>query len=110
MQESLNQMVASVRRGDITPEDASRIIHGCAALLGLQLAEDIPETTLIVTGMRKSASRDDFIAGFKKFGEIDSAALSSNQRGFGKRLYYFIFIILQNPTFHALSFILLFVL
>jgi hypothetical protein len=86
MQESLNKMVACVRHGVVIPEDASRTIHGCAALLGLQLAEDIPETTLIVTGMRKSVSRQDFIEAFKKFGEIESAAVSSNRRGFGKRL------------------------
>lgn len=100
MQESLNQMVASVRRGDITPEDASRIIHGCAALLGLQLAEDIPETTLIVTGMRKSATREDFVAGFQMFGEIESAAVSSNQRGFGKRSHILIYYIFVSSEFH----------
>jgi RNA recognition motif-containing protein len=84
MQESLNKMVAIVRHGVISPEDASRAIHGCAAMLGLQLAEDIPETTLIVTGMRKSVSRKDVEDAFKKFGEIEGAAVSSNKRGFGE--------------------------
>ena len=84
MQESLNKMVASVRHGVISPEDASRTIHGCAALLGLQLAEDIPETTLIVTGMRKSVSREEVREAFKRFGDIESVGVSSNRRGFGK--------------------------
>jgi len=83
MQEKLNLMVANVRHGIVSPEDASRTIHGCAALLGLQLEEDIPETTLIITGMIKSVSRDDVIEAFKKFGEIDNAAVSSEKRGFG---------------------------
>jgi len=83
MQETLNRMVASVRYGIIQPEDASRTIHGCAAMLGLQLAEDIPETALIVTGMRKMVQRDDVINSFKDFGEIQDAAVSPNARGFG---------------------------
>lgn len=84
MQESLNKMVSYVRHGIVSPEAASRTIHGCAALLGLQLAEDLPETTLIITGMRKSVSRKDVEEAFKGFGEIKSAAVSSNRRGFGK--------------------------
>lgn len=94
MQESLNKMVASVRHGIISPEDASRTIHGCAALLGLQLAEDLPETTLIITGMRKSVSRQDVEDAFKKFGDIENAAVSSNRRGFGKRFVIFVMLCL----------------
>ncbi|MFN9953714.1 MAG: hypothetical protein ACK55I_11490, partial [bacterium] len=37
MQETLNKMVASVRHELLSPEHASRTIHECAALLGLQL-------------------------------------------------------------------------
>ena len=86
MQESLNKMVAIVHQGCISPEDASRAIHGCAAMLGLQLAENIPETTLIVTGMRKSVTKEDVQEAFKKFGEIENTAVSSNKRGFGKSI------------------------
>ena len=56
MQETINKMVASVRHGVIQPDHASRSIHECAGMLGLQLAEDIPADTLIVTGMRKTVS------------------------------------------------------
>lgn len=83
MQETLNKMVASVRHGIIAPEEASRTIHECAAMLGLQLVEDIPETALIVTGMRKMVERRDVIDAFKEFGEIEDAAVSPNARGFG---------------------------
>lgn len=83
IQETLNKMVASVRHGFIAPEQASRTIHGCAAMLSLQLAEDIPETALIVTGLRKKAERKHLIAAFKEFGEIEDAAVSPNERGFG---------------------------
>jgi RNA recognition motif-containing protein len=83
MQETLNEMVSKVRRGMVSPEDASRTIHGSAAMLGLQLAETLPENTLIVTGMRKQVTKDHIAKAFKEFGEIESAAVSSKQRGFG---------------------------
>ena len=87
MQDTLNKMVASVRYGVLGPDDASRSIHECAALLGLELATEIPVTTLIISGMRKTAGADDLIGAFQEFGEIAEAAVSSNQRGFGKLIY-----------------------
>lgn len=84
MQETLNAMVSNVRRGLMSPEDASRTIHGSAAMLGLQLAENLPETTLIVTGMRKQVTKDHVIKAFQEFGEIENAGVSSKERGFGK--------------------------
>ena len=77
-------MVASVRHGVLGPEEASRSIHECAALLGLQLATEIPGTTLIITGMRKTVTAEDMIDAFSEFGEISEAAVASNQRGFGE--------------------------
>lgn len=84
MQETLNKMVSSVRHGVLGPEEASRSIHECAALLGLQLATEIPVTTLIITGMRKTVTADDLLDAFAEFGEISEAAVASNQRGFGE--------------------------
>jgi len=83
MQEMLNKMVSSVRHGVLGPDDASRAIHECAALLNLQLATDLPVTTVIITGMRKMVTAADVIEAFREFGEIDDAAVASNQRGFG---------------------------
>lgn len=83
MQDTLNKMVASVRHGVLGPDEASRSIHECAALLGLQLATEIPVTTLIVSGMRKTVTAADMIDVFSEFGEIMEAAVASNQRGFG---------------------------
>src|SRR6056300_1495462 len=78
MQETLNRMVASVRQGVLGPDDASRTIHECAALLGLQLASEIPVTTLIVTGMRKNVSARDMVDTFCEFGQISEAAVAPN--------------------------------
>eukprot|EP00980_Cylindrotheca_fusiformis_P006841 scaffold1429_cov110-Cylindrotheca_fusiformis.AAC.13 len=83
MQETLNKMVGSVRHGHLGPEDASRTIHECAALLGLQLASEIPVTTLIVTGMRKTVSARDMRDAFGEFGQISEAAVAPNKRDFG---------------------------
>jgi len=83
MQDTLNKMVASVRHGVIGPDHASRAIHECGALLGLQLAEEIPADTLIITGMRKTVKKEDVRKAFAEFGEIEDAAVSAFERGFG---------------------------
>lgn len=83
MQETLNKMVASVRLGVLGPDDASRTIHECAALLGLQLAEEIPEATVVISGLRKKATAQDIINTFSEFGPIATAAVAPNERGFG---------------------------
>jgi RNA recognition motif-containing protein len=83
MQETLNKMVSSVRHGVMVPRLASQTIHECAAMLGLPLVAELDETSIVVAGMRKTATKLDLVAGFKEFGEIDDAAVSSNARGFG---------------------------
>ena len=83
MQELLNKMTASVRYGIVGPDDASRTIHECAGLLGLQLAAEIPETTIVISGMRKKATEDDIRKAFKVFGDVAIAAVAPNERGFG---------------------------
>ena len=84
MQGLLNRMVATVRYNYIPPEKGSRAIHGAAAMLGLQLAGDLPETAILVSGMRHKAEKKDLIEAFKVFGEIEDAAVAPNFRGFGK--------------------------
>lgn len=77
-------MVASVRYGVMGPDCASRTVHECAALLGLQLENDLRGDTLIVTAMPKGVQRDVLMAVFSEFGEIEHAAVASNMRGFGE--------------------------
>ena len=84
MQEMLNKMVISVRQGIMGPDDASRTIHECASLLNLQLMCDLPNDTIILSGMRKTVRANDVIRTFRRFGPIDDAAVASNQKGFGK--------------------------
>lgn len=88
MQETLDRMVGSVRHGVMDPECGSRAIHECAALLGLQLASNIPGNTLIVSGMPKWVQRNDLLSAFSEFGEIEAAAVAANRRGFGASLRY----------------------
>ncbi|CAB9509252.1 expressed unknown protein [Seminavis robusta] len=83
MRDILYKMVSSVRHGILGPDDASRTIHECAALLSLQLASDLPADTIIIQGMRKNVTAKKIIASFREFGEIDDVAVASNQRGFG---------------------------
>lgn len=83
MQEILNKMVTSVRHGVIVAEDASRTIHEAAAILGLQLADELPVTTVIVSGMRKTTTAYEMEKVMHEFGDIDIAAVASGKRGFG---------------------------
>jgi hypothetical protein len=83
MQDILNKMVSSVRYGVLLADDASRTIHESAALLGLELANDLPMTTVIISGMRKQATPNNMIKALQEFGDIDTAAVAPNERGFG---------------------------
>ena len=83
MQFLLTKMVTSVRMGMLAPEDASRTIHECAALLDLELANKLPVPTLVLTGMQKTTTSDDVKKSFRRFGPIQDAAVATSQRGFG---------------------------
>jgi hypothetical protein len=84
MQDILNRMVATVRHNVIGPERGSRAIHGAAAMLGLQLAGELPETAILVSGMRHRVQQRDLYAAFAEFGEIEGCAVAPNSKGFGK--------------------------
>lgn len=83
LQSTLNKMAAFVMQGVMPSEDAARTIHECAAMLGLPLYTDIEKTTLIVTGLRKTAEKSYLRQSFKEFGEIVGVAVARGQRGFG---------------------------
>jgi hypothetical protein len=82
MQDVLNKMVASVRHGVLDADDASRTIHESAALLELQLANELPMTTVIVSGMRMSIDASVIVSVLDEFGDIDTVAVASGERGF----------------------------
>jgi len=84
MKQNIERMIATVEHEIVSPGDGSRIIHECCALLGLPLEVDIPKTSLIVTGMVKTATSEDLMEGFKVFGEIEGNAVAGGERGFGK--------------------------
>jgi len=85
-QQILNKMVYTVRQG-LNPSDGTSIIHSCAAMLGLQLENDLPNNVLLVTGLLKTKDttqgRKYLIEAFEPFGDIESAAIASSNKGFG---------------------------
>jgi hypothetical protein len=87
-QDILNRIVITVMFGMTSPLQGAQIVHGCAAILGLDLLKQLPVTTLVITGMRKTndlAQGHNFIVkAFKTFGTIEEAAIAPNNRGFGK--------------------------
>lgn len=87
-QDILNKMVITVRKGMVRPEDGTRAIHCCAAMLGIPLEQDLPNNVLLVYGMRKTSDinhgRSHLIQSFQQFGEIKSAGINPKNKGFGK--------------------------
>jgi hypothetical protein len=83
MQEILNKMVTSVKNGVLNADDGSRTIHEAAAVLGLHLAEPLPVTTVILSGMRKTVTADEMSRSIREFGDVDVSAVASGLRGFG---------------------------
>lgn len=87
-QSILDKMVATVRRGIICPNDGTTAIHSCATMLGLPLEKELPINTVIVTSLRKTNNLPDgrfhLVEAFKQFGNIESVAIASSNRGFGK--------------------------
>lgn len=81
-------MVITVRKGMVRPEDGTRAIHCCAAMLGIPLEQDLPNNVLLVYGMRKTSDinhgRSHLIEAFKQFGDIKSAGINPKNKGFGK--------------------------
>lgn len=79
----LNRMVTSVRFGVVQAEDGSRTIHESAALLNLKLVNELPMTTVVISGMRKTGDAHHMMSVLREFGDIDVAAVASRQKGFG---------------------------
>jgi len=86
-QDILNRIVISVMFGMTSPLQGAHLVHACATILGLDLLKELPQTTLVITGMRKTndlAQGHNFILkAFKPFGKIEEAAIAPNNRGFG---------------------------
>lgn len=87
VQKLLNSMVVTVKLGLLPANDGVRITHGCASMLGLRLARELPDTTLIVSSMRKNVdseeARKHFMDVFSRFGNIVGAARAPVNKGFG---------------------------
>ena len=88
LQEVLNRIVITVVYGITNPMQGVHIVHACATILGLDLTKELPPTTLVITGMRKTNDLEQghkyIIKAFKPFGKIEEAAIAPNNRGFGE--------------------------
>jgi len=86
-QEVINGVVITVLFGLMHPLEAAQLAHGVATVIGLPLLKELPKKTLVITGMRKTTDVDRgqhvILAAFERFGPIEQAAISPNNRGFG---------------------------
>jgi len=70
------------------PLQGASLVYNIATILGLDLLQELPQKTLIVTGMRKTndliRGHDFLVTAFTPFGDIEEAAIAPSNRGFGK--------------------------
>jgi len=91
----------------ISPLQAANLVYGCANILGMDLLQELPQRTLIITGMRKTndlkRGHDFIIRAFKPFGKIEEAAIAPSNRGFGKlqSQYIRMNIVFYYPSEHV---------
>lgn len=87
-QDILNRLVTTVIIGMMPPLQGASLVYNVATILGLDLLQELPQKTLIVTGMRKTndliRGHDFLVTAFTPFGEIEEAAIAPSNRGFGK--------------------------
>ena len=87
-QDILNRLVTTVIIGMMPPLQGASLVYNIATILGLDLLQELPQKTLIVTGMRKTndliRGHDFLVTAFTPFGEIEEAAIAPSNRGFGK--------------------------
>ena len=70
----LNKVVLLVHHGLLEPHDCTRILHGCASIVGLTLLKELPNTTVAVQGLLKTNNLVQghhlLVTTFEQFGEI----------------------------------------
>ena len=86
-QDVINRIVLAVMFDMISPIKGANLVHAVATILGLDLLKELPQTTLIVSGMRKTNNltkgHSILLKAFKPFGKVEDAAVAPNNRGFG---------------------------
>ncbi|KAL7514626.1 hypothetical protein ACHAXN_012636 [Cyclotella atomus] len=86
-QDMLNRVVQIVHRGLIRPSDGARLLHGCASILEMQLLRELPRTTVVVRGLRKTndlaQGHHSLVKSFGCYGDIVDASISPKNKGFG---------------------------
>lgn len=84
----LNRVVQIVHRGLIRPSDGARLLHGCASILEMQLLRELPRTTVVVRGLRKTndlaQGHHSLVKSFGCYGDIVDASISPKNKGFGE--------------------------
>ena len=84
----LNRIVQIVHRGLIRPQDGARLIHGCASILDMRLLRELPNTIVVIRGLRKTndlAQGHHFLVkSLGMYGDIIDASISPKNKGFGE--------------------------
>jgi hypothetical protein len=81
-QKHVEILFSYVRNEELLPDDASRILLNIAAILGLEFDKPLSSGTLVLRGLDKRISKDDFFGILSGYGIIASAAVASKSRSF----------------------------
>mmetsp|Transcript_16100 Transcript_16100/g.29283 ORF Transcript_16100/g.29283 Transcript_16100/m.29283 type:complete len:778 (-) Transcript_16100:405-2738(-) len=84
LKSQLEFMVATVRRGILQPQAASRIFHNVQESLGLPIDKDnSASNTVVVFGLGRMAHQSDLWKTMLQYGPIDDVAIAEGGRGIG---------------------------
>jgi hypothetical protein len=84
LKSQLEFMVATVRRGILQPQAASRIFHNVQKSLGLPIDKDnSASNTVVVFGLERNAHQSDLWKSMLQYGPIDDVAIAEGGRGIG---------------------------
>jgi hypothetical protein len=81
-QKHVEILFSYVRNEELLPDDASRILLNIAAILGLEFDKPLSTGTLVLRGLDKRISKDDFFGILCGYGIVASAAVASKSRSF----------------------------
>ena len=83
----VRKVVGLVHRGILRPAYGATVLHGCAALLGMDLASPLPGTAVCVRGLVKSndlaTAQGLMVGAFEGYGDVVDAAVTPLNRGAG---------------------------
>ena len=82
LQDQTTKVVGHVRRGKLSPSEASRIILAVASMLGLKPAVRSPRDTVLIAGLSLAMNSDHVLSAMRAYGVTDCVRVAAGNSGF----------------------------